>query len=814
MPVFHDPDLRLASDKEEKGAPDEAPSLLATMRRPSEESIRTEFCDGPEPEVPRWITALESQATVIDGKEQATSTNDRAELIKRIKSGESPTWVPSEALKQEIATFEPKQVLSPQNSSAEIPGVANLLPPAEISGYVRKPKTLSQAIPDSPPDIQRPRSALHAGDFTEGSRKSGRQRETPSQYPSPTSQGPNPVQSPSTPWHVPPLPWQRRDAGTAFQHSERYPEWADRKPSRSRAPSLQSFSSSYVLKAPTTPLVQQSNNEDLDFSDISPVNLSQSPSKSNRRHTLPPNALPAITGRFPASQISQPPLTTRRIASSSYQGHRPRRSLTSTWSLQSTSSPQSPRNLRPRKPSFSSETGSIQHASMVGSYEESILRGWMSTPPSKPLDFTAQIGVLGKGNCKPKCPAHVTIPFPAVFYSYGGGGSGNQGILDEPSPYVGHIDLQNHLPHAGPEISGHKRRRSTQMNNGDDGHVISGPDNDDYDEILQVRKRKKRRTMSVARDLPPSGNYRIPQQGQLQIIIKNPNKTAVKLFLVPYDLSGMEVGTKTFIRQRCYSAGTSIDNALSSKSEGPKRISIGLEPSKKPTLRYLIHVNICCPSKGRFYLYQHIRVVFANRVPDSKEQLQNEIQLPQPRYSPYRANRESLTPSSSMGAKLTAEKAFRRRSSGFGYEPETLDMRYARSSDDSLQYPCPARSPPPPVPAIPFDLAMSRVRPSNKHGNGYDGTLDVDNSTFTSTISDIPPASGSNVNRPNRTFSGSTKSTSSNSSDGYTKLNRGDNGYGGLFGRPSTPEPGEGLLARRLRGLGLQREDRQDEESI
>ena len=110
MPVFHDPELRLASDKEEKGVSEKSPSLPATMRRPSEESIRTEFCDGPEPEVPRWTTHLENQATAIDGKEQATSTSDRAELIKRIKSGKSPTWVPSEAVRTVSAAW-PKIVI-------------------------------------------------------------------------------------------------------------------------------------------------------------------------------------------------------------------------------------------------------------------------------------------------------------------------------------------------------------------------------------------------------------------------------------------------------------------------------------------------------------------------------------------------------------------------------------------------------------------------------------------------------------------------------------------------------------------------------
>ena len=48
-------------------------------------------------------------------------------------------------------------------------------------------------------------------------------------------------------------------------------------------------------------------------------------------------------------------------------------------------------------------------------------------------------------------------------------------------------------------------------------------------------------------------------------MIKNPNKTAVKLFLVPYDLSDMEAGQKTFIRQRSYSAGPIIDMPLKAK---------------------------------------------------------------------------------------------------------------------------------------------------------------------------------------------------------------------------------------------------------
>ncbi|CAK7266804.1 hypothetical protein SEPCBS119000_002217 [Sporothrix epigloea] len=161
---------------------------------------------------------------------------------------------------------------------------------------------------------------------------------------------------------------------------------------------------------------------------------------------------------------------------------------------------------------------------------------------------------------------------------------------------------------------------------------------------------------------PPGGSYRIPEQGQLQIIIKNQNKTAVKLFLVPYNLTGMEPGKKTFIRQRSYSAGSVIDNIPVANGTS----------SDRAVLRYLIHLHICCPSRGRYYLYKSIRVVFANRVPDGKENLRNELSFPEPRYSPYKPVRAMPPPPSLPGAAgshaaLATEKAYRRRSSGFAF---------------------------------------------------------------------------------------------------------------------------------------------------
>ena len=449
---------------------------------------------------------------------------------------------------------------------------------------------------------------------------------------------------------------------------------------------------------------------------------------------------------------------------------------------------------------------------MVGSYEESILRGRMSTGPSKPLDFTAQIGALGKGNCKPKYPAHVTIPFPAVYYSWGGGiGRNISRMDDEPSPYVGHIDLEHSLP---PDQSKEKRRRQRGMAVADDLDASGDADsNNELDSVIvnhDLRSREKRKRRAPSPKAPLGGSYRIPKTGQLQIMIKNPNKTAVKLFLVPYDLEGMETGTKTFIRQRCYSAGPIIETPLTS---GPNPLlgqSTKTEPKTKSTLRYLIHLNICCPSKGRYYLYQHIRVVFANRVPDNKESLKNEIQLPEPRYSIYKQNRESPMITPATGARLITDKAQRRRSYGYGSvnDPSVYDSVDGLhppiiSKEDTFTFSRELDTPP--VPPLPLILVRSKRERNLKTDDPSDDRMDLDTSRPSSSAGLQSPLSDK-FNRMGDIFSTSFRSNSSTSNDSYAKLSRGDVGYGGIFGRPGTPEPGEGLLARRLRGFGGEKE--------
>lgn len=87
MPIFQD-DLDLDRRPD---LSDPEPVLLdpppPKLRRLSEESLRTELCEGPVPDSPRCTPEQR-----IDGD---GTTSSREELIERIKRGQSPTWIPA-----------------------------------------------------------------------------------------------------------------------------------------------------------------------------------------------------------------------------------------------------------------------------------------------------------------------------------------------------------------------------------------------------------------------------------------------------------------------------------------------------------------------------------------------------------------------------------------------------------------------------------------------------------------------------------------------------------------------------------------------
>lgn len=653
--------------------------------------------------------------------------------------------------------------------------------------------------------IERPRSALHSGDF----------RESEVNNSAGTCSSAFLATSPVVPWH-------RSFPATNYTtgHSESQPAsqaFPNESNAVSRARAIsQSSPRSFTFLPPTSPLVYQASHTDLDQSRPGSPQESKSPERNNRRHTFSPASFHGYRSTEMARSATGTPAARhlRYGGLAPYQAHQPRRSSTINQ-FQPQSNPQTP-YLHSRRPSFSSDASPLHHAPMVGSYEESILRGRMSTTPSRPLDFVAKIGVLGKGKCKSnlKCPPHVTVPFPAVFYSYN---TGNGRISDnEPSPYVGLIDLEHSL--SAPEESNEDNRRKRR-------HAVPDPNTDDLDFRIQfgeeasdrhtkddLRRKEKRKRRSTSPKAPPGGCYRIPPQGQLQIVLKNPNKTAVKLFLVPYDVSDMEPGQKTFIRQRSYSAGPIIDMPTAlRKNLGTDRPEAALsnsdDPNDRPVLRYLIHLHICCPSKGRYYLYKSIRVVFANRVPDGKEKLRNEIQLPEPKYSAYRPSRESnpTQASSSVSSHVTSERAIRRRSAGW---PLSRSQQ-AYDQIDGLR-----RSDQLPPPAIQFTGGPLSTSASSGFSTPVSSLQPIPFSFTRLTAIESRPGSRDAMdidpNDPFRTPVTSPKSGMASplgeGCQSFGKLNKGDIGYGGNafspMSSPTTPLSA-GLLSQRLRGLDV-----------
>ncbi|KAF9928704.1 hypothetical protein FBU30_002175 [Linnemannia zychae] len=347
-----------------------------------------------------------------------------------------------------------------------------------------------------------------------------------------------------------------------------------------------------------------------------------------------------------------------------------RHSFTLDSRTQSANSPSRYSHLRRSSLNPSTSSHVDLFGSLVGSYEESILSGRMSTLPSKPLMFTAQIGVLANQDykdCPPKlrCPKHVQLEFPAVFYDYESSSNkqhhGNHNLHHHqhhyhhqpPHPY----HLQGHSGHSAQPGSS-SFSCSLKSNNTFNQHASTSPSyhpissyassyasspvqssvlssnaqlGGSFGSTSNTLSHSLTRSVPTAQDdpiLPYVGNLdldngfrgsrrfarmpggmRIPLRGQVQVMIKNPNKTVVKVFLVPYDFTDMPPGTKTFLRQKYYSTGTGI---------GPVSSNVG---NSSGTLRYAIHLQFCCPAPGYVYLYRSIRVVFANRVPDGKESL-------------------------------------------------------------------------------------------------------------------------------------------------------------------------------------------------
>ncbi|EDN96966.1 hypothetical protein SS1G_01894 [Sclerotinia sclerotiorum 1980 UF-70] len=99
MPIFQD-DLGdgreiLPIPKSKMSPPSMTPPWRRTIvRKDSEESIRTDLCEGPVPDTPEESKHLPTLG-LDPSFNLCNGTSDRGEFMERLKRGEIPSWLPN-----------------------------------------------------------------------------------------------------------------------------------------------------------------------------------------------------------------------------------------------------------------------------------------------------------------------------------------------------------------------------------------------------------------------------------------------------------------------------------------------------------------------------------------------------------------------------------------------------------------------------------------------------------------------------------------------------------------------------------------------
>ena len=102
MPIFQDDDVGPSQDREHASEPTKTPRRATTPvespsmhRKLSEESIRTELCEGPIPDSLENISSYSSEGMNSSTASPRQTTSDRLHYIEKLKRGENPAWLPN-----------------------------------------------------------------------------------------------------------------------------------------------------------------------------------------------------------------------------------------------------------------------------------------------------------------------------------------------------------------------------------------------------------------------------------------------------------------------------------------------------------------------------------------------------------------------------------------------------------------------------------------------------------------------------------------------------------------------------------------------
>ncbi|WVO12658.1 hypothetical protein L204_100263 [Cryptococcus depauperatus] len=267
---------------------------------------------------------------------------------------------------------------------------------------------------------------------------------------------------------------------------------------------------------------------------------------------------------------------------------------------------------------------------LLGSYSLSLLHSRMSgyRPHVPTSGFTLHLGAVGKGKNCPKelrCPAHLVVPFEALYYDLDDDGQAR--LPHATSPWVANVGIrQQYLD----------MHTSTAENASDKMRLIS---------------------------MPPYPGYSVARRGQLQILIKIPGPSATaKIFVVPYDLRPIPERGRLLIRENTYVRRT---NRLESEGE---------------SLRYAIQLQfICLPeSSGSgnrhesmrklYYVTKSIRVIFSGCPPDKNEELR--IDRTEQVIDPT----TEILPSSMNGGWGNLKAAYQSTTDSGGHDQEEMNM--------------------------------------------------------------------------------------------------------------------------------------------
>lgn len=274
-----------------------------------------------------------------------------------------------------------------------------------------------------------------------------------------------------------------------------------------------------------------------------------------------------------------------------------------------------------RRASSSTSTPSPR-SFLVGSYPLSLLQSRLG-PSSPPSSFTLRIRAIAPSSS----PQPLSLPFKAANYDHEGPGS---------SPWVGDVDIENHY----------------------------------------------------FANMPPESaypGYRVPQAGQLQLVISGP-QGPVHAFIVPYDLTSVPVNGRMLARERTYGA---------------------------TRLRYAVQLQfVCCPGdeseSTEHYLARELKLVFtASRGEEElHSEREDEIVHPAPlsSFSPRHRRRSSFEASAEWSRMRAAQVPRKAKAEARGFVSKPRSER--------------PRSPVPPAKGASL---LSALAPGRGEGGGEGG---------------------------------------------------------------------------------------------